>query len=303
MSLWDKIQYEFNKGNSPIRKLIIINVAIFILSGLVMMVGRGRGEQAAIQAESFLELFYTNGSFSVFLTKPWSIFTYMFFHSGLFHIAGNMMLLYYMGRILLDFQSNKKFYTIFFGGGILGALTYMLIYTVLPSFAGSGGPMPGASGAVMSVVVAAAVLLPNYELFFFGRYRVRIKWIALVLVGVDLLYLTASNQGGHLAHLGGALFGSLYILHQQGRLNLDLLKTIKNPFKPKFTVIDERDILRSKQQKVKTEAATSSRHANANSSGTPRQEEIDAILDKINQSGYPSLTKEEKDLLFRASDK
>ena len=303
MSLWDKIQYEFNKGNSPVRKLIIINIAIFILSGLVMMVGRGRGEIAEAQAENFLELFYTNGAFSVFLTKPWSIFTYMFFHAGLFHVAGNMMLLYYMGRILLDFQSNKKFYTIFFGGGLLGAIMYMLIYSVLPSFAGDGGPMPGASGAVMSVVVATAVLLPNYELFLFGRFRIQIKWIALVLVGIDILYLTASNQGGHLAHLGGSIFGSMFILHQQGRLNLDLFKSIKNPFKPKFTVIDERDILRSKQQKVKTEAASSSRHATANSKGTPRQEEIDAILDKINQSGYPSLTKEEKDLLFRASDK
>lgn len=301
MSWWDKIQTEFNKGNSPVRKLIIINVAIFILSGLVMMVGRGRGTTE--QAETFLELFYTNGAFGVFLTKPWSIFTYMFFHAGLFHLAGNMMLLYYMGRILLDFQSNKKFYTIFFGGGLLGAITYILIYTVLPSFAGGGGPMPGASGAVMSVVVATAVLLPNYELFLFGRFRIQIKWIAIVLVGVDVLYLTTSNQGGHLAHLGGALFGSLFILHQQGRLNLDILRSIKNPFKPRFTVIDERDVLRSKQEKVKTEAASSPRHANSNSAGSPRQEEIDAILDKINQSGYPSLTKEEKDLLFRASDK
>ena len=191
MSIVDKIKYEFNKGNSPIRKLVIINVAVFVLSGLVMMVGRGQGELAASKAESFLELFYTNGAFSAFLSKPWSVFTYMFFHAGLFHLAGNMLLLYYMGRILLDFQNNKQFYIIYFGGGLLGAFMYMLIYAILPSFAGLGGPMPGASGAVMSVVVATAVLLPNYELFLFGSFRIKIKWIALVLVGVDLMYLTS----------------------------------------------------------------------------------------------------------------
>ncbi|MFT5511998.1 MAG: membrane associated rhomboid family serine protease [Bacteroidia bacterium] len=301
MRLWDKIQYEFNKGNSPVRKLIIINVAVFVLSGLVMMVGRGRGPQYAEQAESFLVLFHTPEAFAAFLSKPWSIFTYMFFHSGLFHLAGNMMLLYYMGRILLDFQDNKKFFTIYFGGGLLGALLYMFVHAVLPSFAGTGS-MQGASGAVMSVVVAAAVLLPNYELFFFRTFRIQLKWIALVLVGIDVLYLTASNNGGHLAHIGGAIFGSLFILHQQGRLNLGLLSSIQNPFKPKFSMVDERDILRNKKEKVKTEASSPHR---AKSSGIskPRQEEIDAILDKINQSGYPSLTTEEKDLLFRASDK
>ena len=302
MPIWDKIKYEFNKGNSPARKLIIINIAVFVLSGLVMMVGRGRGEQYAIQAESFLTLFHTPEAFSTFLSKPWSVFTYMFFHSGLFHIAGNMLLLYYMGRILLDFQDNKKFYTVYFGGGLLGAFLYMFIHAILPSFAGAG-PMQGASGAVMAVVVATAVLLPNYELFFFRTFRVQLKWIAIVLVGIDVLYLTASNNGGHLAHIGGAIFGSLFILNQQGRLNLSLLSSIKNPFKPRFNVMDERDIIRNKKEKVKTEASTPHRAANSNGVNKPRQEEIDAILDKINQSGYPSLTKEEKDLLFRASDK
>ena len=301
MTLWDKIQYEFNKGNSPVRKLIIINIAIFVLSGLVSMVGRGVGKAA--QAEQFLSLFYTPAAFADFILKPWSVITYMFFHGGIFHIVGNLLLLYYLGRILLDFQSNKKFYTLFFLGGIFGAFMYMTVFAVLPGFAGEGFPMLGASGGVMAVVVAAAVLLPTYELFLFGAFRIQLKWIAIVLVAKDVLYLTTSNQGGHLAHIGGAIVGALFILHQQGRLNLDLLKAIKNPFKPRFSVIDERDILRGNKQKVKTEAHSAPRHAAAGSAGKPRQEEIDAILDKINQSGYPSLTQEEKDLLFRASDK
>ncbi|MFT5723016.1 MAG: membrane associated rhomboid family serine protease [Bacteroidia bacterium] len=303
MSYWDKIQDGFNKGNSPIRKLIIINIAVFILSGLVLMIGRGRGVEHAAKAKELLVFFHSPAAFADFLSKPWSVATYMFFHNDLFHIAGNMILLFYIGRILLDFQNNKKFYTLYFGGGIMGALLYMFVYQYLPSFAGSGLPMQGASGGVMSVVVASAVLVPNYELSFFRAFRIKLKWIALFLVGINVLYLTTGNQGGHLAHLGGALFATLFVLNEQGRLNLSLLRQIRNPFRPRFAEVDERDILRGKKEKVKTEATSAPHQARSHANGKPRQEEIDAILDKINQSGYPSLTKEEKDLLFRASDK
>ena len=149
------------------------------------------------------------------------------------------------------------------------------------------------SGGVLMIVLADKVsdfLQKNRMYEVLGLF-------ILLIVGVMLL-----SEGGHLAHLGGALFGSLFMLNQQGRLNLALLQSIKNPFKPKFKVMDERDILRTPKEKVKTEASTPHR-AGSGKNSKPRQEEIDAILDKINQSGYPSLTKEEKDLLFRASDK
>lgn len=302
MSIWDKIQYQFNKGDSPIRKLIIINVAVFLLSGLVMVVGRGYGQE--IKADSFLKLFYTPARFTEFLSKPWSIFTYMFFHFDLRHILGNMFLLYFIGRILLDFQSNRNFYTIYFGGGIAGALLYLITFALFPNLAGgSGFPMQGASGAVISVVIAAAILVPNYEVFLFGAFRVKVKWIAAFFVVTDLVYFNGGNQGGHLAHIGGAIFGTLYMLNEQGRLNLSFLNSIPNPFKKKYTIIDERDIIKGGREKVKTEHTSSKSSSKSHHSGSPRQEEIDAILDKINQSGYPSLTKEEKDLLFRASDK
>jgi membrane associated rhomboid family serine protease len=211
MSFWDKIQSEFNKGNSPTRKLIIVNVAVFILSGLVMMVARGRGPVYIAQAENLLQFFYVSPLFGTFLTKPWSVVTYMFMHANLLHLAGNMMLLFYIGRILSDFQDNRKFFTLYFGGGIVGATLYMLVFRYLPTFAGNAGPMLGSSGGVMAIVVAAAVLLPNYELSFFRVYHIKLKWIALALVAVDVLYLTTSNHGGHLAHIGGSIFGSLFL--------------------------------------------------------------------------------------------
>jgi membrane associated rhomboid family serine protease len=303
MPVWDKIQSEFNKGNSPVRKLIIINFTLFLLSGLVLMVGRGTSQET--QANALLKLFYAPADFSDLLSKPWSMLTYMFFHSlkELRHVLINMAILYFIGRILMDFQSNKKFYWLYFGGGIAGALMYQLAFLIFPNWDGLGGPLLGASAGVMSIVVATALLVPNYELTFFRTFKVKVKWIALFMFGLDLLYLTVSNQGGHLAHLGGALFGSAFILNEQGRLNLSIFQQIKNPFKPRFTVVDEREILRGEKEKVKAEANVSSKPSTRSNNVKPRQEEIDAILDKINQSGYPSLTTEEKDLLFRASDK
>ena len=227
----------------------------------------------------------------------------MFFHGGLLHIGFNMLMLYYMGRILMDFQPNRAFYTIFFGGGILGALFYLGLANLFPA-AFVSSHVIGASAGVSAIVIATAVLVPNYELYLFGAFRLRIKWIGYFFVGRDLLYLLTPQPGdmvSHEAHLGGAIFGALYILYSQGRIRFDSLPQIRNPFKTKYTIVDERDIL--KDREVKTWDTSSRRESkHRHSSGKPRQEEVDAILDKIGQSGYDSLSKEEKELLFRASE-
>ncbi len=301
MSIWDRIKYEFSQKASPIRKLIIINVAIFVVSWLVMAVARYM--QATGQAQQLMSIFYLPPLFKDLILKPWTVFTYMFFHDpyGLRHIFGNMLMLYFFGRILLDFQSNKQFYTYFFGGGIAGAVLFLLATNFMPSLLGAGPlrPLIGASGGVIAVVVATAVLVPNYEVFLFGAFRVKVKWIAAILVAIDFVYYSAGNQGGHLAHIGGAAFGALMMLQTQGRINLNIFQNVRNPFKPKFTVLDERDIL--KNRKTGSSRKTT-RKAEPFDVNKPRQEEIDAILDKIGQSGYDSLSKEEKELLFRASE-
>ena len=289
MNWIDRIRYEFNKSDSPVRKLILINVAVFLIGGLLILVG------SRAKAAPLLAFFYIPSDITEFILRPWTLGTYMFFHADFRHILGNMLILYFIGRILEDFLPNKKFYQIYFGGGLIGGLLYLLVFNVFTP--DTNTVLLGASGGVTAVVVAAAFLTPEYIVYLFGAFRIRLKWIALYLVLLDLVYFTDGNQGGHLAHIGGALVGMLFILHQQGRLNLGLLNRIPNPFKPKYTVIDERDIIRS------TKTKPSSPKKESRKSGEPRQEEIDAILDKINQSGYTSLTKEEKELLFRASDK
>jgi len=305
MTWWDRLKYEFDKNPSPVRKLIIVNVGIFILSYLfVFVVSQFVHPNGAEQAWTLVKnFFYTPSAFAKLLIKPWTLFTYMFFHAGFRHILGNMLMLYFIGRILSDFMNNRKFYTIYFGGGVAGALLFVLIYNLIPSLAGGAAEsvLLGASGGVIAIVMATAVLVPNYELFLFGAFRVKMKWIAMYLVFLDIFFFNSGNQGGHLAHIGGAIFGALFILREQGRISFDMLKNIRNPFKPKYTILDERQFVREKKREtVKTASSSKSSHHRA--SGKPHQEEIDAILDKINESGYSSLTKEEKELLFRASD-
>lgn len=298
MSIWDRIQYEFNKNSSPIRKLIIINVALFIVTSLISAFARYKGVSS--EAGGLLATFYLPSDIMLFLKKPWTLVSYMFLHANLRHIFGNMLLLYFFGRILSDFQSNKSFYTIFFGGGIAGGLLYLLVYNLFPTEFGLS-TLRGASGGVIAIVIATAILVPDYEVFLFRTFRLKVKWIALYFVIGDILFFGDGNQGGHLAHIGGAIFGALFMLNSQGRIRLDFYKRIKNPFKPKYTVIDERQILRNRTHKTKEKVAKSASYS-VNSSHKPRQEEVDAILDKIGQSGYDSLSSEEKELLFRASE-
>lgn len=305
MTWWDRLKYEFDKNPSPVRKLIIVNVGIFILSYLfVFVVSQFVQPNGAEQAWTLVkDFFYTPSAFAKLLIKPWTLFTYMFFHAGFRHILGNMLMLYFIGRILSDFMNNQKFYAIYFGGGVAGALLFVLIYNLIPSLAGGAteSVLLGASGGVIAIVMATAVLVPNYELFLFGAFRVKMKWIAMYVVFLDIFFFNSGNQGGHLAHIGGAIFGALFILNEQGRISFDVFRNIRNPFKPKYTILDERQFVREKKREtVKT--ASSSKSSHGRTSGKPHQEEIDAILDKINESGYSSLTKEEKELLFRASD-
>jgi len=291
MNWWDKIKYEFNKGDSPVRKLIAINVAVFVI-GLLLGAFAYLYQASAQDVLVYLQMPSWAGEF---IKRPWTIFTYMFLHAGFWHLAFNMYLLYVIGRIAEDFVPNERFYKIYFGGGIFGAAIFLIAYNTFPVFTQlpTWVPLLGASGAVVAIVIATATLLPNYELFLYGVIRIKLVWLAIIMVTMDIAFFPNGNAGGRIVHLGGALFGFLFIRYVQGRLglagiNLDRIRRI---FKPNYSVIDERNINRTPKKK----------RSKPNRSGAPNQSEIDSILDKINQSGYSSLSQEEKDKLFKAS--
>ena len=282
MSTWEKIQYEFYKGDSAIRQIIMINLAAFIFTVFVGVIARLSG----FPPEDLLEYFYIPSNIGKLIIRPWTILTNIFFHAGFWHLLGNMILLYFIGRILEDFMDFKKIWKIFLYGGISGALLFVTSYNIFPVFNEVVGykKLLGASGGVTAILVATGTYLPRYQIRPFGLFNVELRWVALFFVFRDLyMFPVSDNTGGLFAHMGGAIFGLVYVLNLQGRITRPNLNQ-----KPFFwdRQRDERSrgpIITDKKPK-------------------PNQEEVDAILDKISQSGYDSLSKHEKEILFKASE-
>ncbi len=283
MNIIDEIKSVFSRSHA-VNKIILINVAVFILTSLlnVVLVLMNKNDIALAVIINKLML---PASFTNFIQQPWSIITYMFLHEGILHILFNMLWLFWLGNIFQEYLGNKKVYEAFFGGGIFGGIFYMICYHIFPFFSQSISITYalGASAGVLSVVVATATLLPEYsiQLFLFGN--VKLKWLALVTVALDLISITGGNSGGHLAHIGGAVFGFFYIKYIYGKIGLP------GWFKNVFT------------NKPKMKVHYSSQQKSAAVKNEPTQEDIDMILDKISKSGYDSLSKKEKELLFKAS--
>jgi membrane associated rhomboid family serine protease len=286
MNLLDEIRYTFNKDNNAVRKIIIANVAVFlvcIIVNLFMFFADLGGEPVAMA----LRYFELPANLGTLLRQPWSILTYMFLHDlqSPFHILFNMLWLFWIGTILHEYIGNRKVYEAYFGGGLAGAVLFLICMNVFPVFANAVYYAYGASAGVLGVVVATATLLPNYPIRLLFLGEVKLKYIALISLLLDLIGITQSNAGGHIAHIGGALYGFVYIkyLYQDKYL---LPAFIRNLF--------------TKKSKVKIHYRTT--YVKGENNAKPSQEEVDLILDKISKSGYDSLSKKEKEQLFKASN-
>ncbi len=238
---------------------------------------------------------------SEFLTRPWTIITYFFTHdlATIWHILFNMLALYWFGKLFVEYLGSDKLVAVYILGGVAGAILYLMAYNLIPGsppFLSGRAELVGASAAVFAIMVAAATLLPDYTFFlmFFGP--VKIKWIAGIYIFLSILGSVGSNAGGDIAHLGGALMGFIYIKQLQIGVNWGGWIT---------AVLDWLGGLFTAKPKVKvsyrkTDSPNGKKTTNA--SGIS-QKEIDDILDKISDGGYESLTKDEKEKLFKASKK
>lgn len=289
MTLWQDIQYKMLKSGNKLSLLIGINIivffAIYIPAVTEQLFFSGFGN-SHILAFTY-EYLWLPAALPKLLTHFWTPFTYMFMHAGVLHILFNMAWLYWMGQIFEEYLGNKRTIGLYLFGGLTGGLLFVACYNLIPAFtninAADSSTVVGASASVMAVVIATATLLPNYTISLFIIGPVKLKWLALFMVIMDFILIAEENPGGEIAHLGGALFGFIYIKQMQ-RGN-DWILGINKIFerKPKMKVVTN---------------SGSQRKA----SGTPRQEDVDRILDKISGSGYDSLTRQEKETLFRASN-
>ncbi|MCX2746006.1 rhomboid family intramembrane serine protease [Mangrovivirga sp. M17] len=304
-SFVDDFKNAWNRPNNAVMQLIFINVIVFLAMAVVTVITNlsGFGEFG----NTFLvELFYIPGSFSEFITRPWTIITYAFAHnlSDIFHILFNMLFLYWFGRLITEYLGSDRVISIYVNGAIFGAVLYLLAYNFVPFYI-ERTPilgMIGASAAVNAIMVGAATLLPNYTFHLLFLGPVRIKYIAAFFVVVSFIGSVGDNAGGNVAHLGGAFMGWLYVSQLQkgtdlGRWVYAIISFFRGLFKPKpkIKVTYKKSGSKSSGNKQTSSASTSS--------GKASQEEIDRILDKISEKGYSSLSKEEKQKLFDASKK
>jgi len=269
----------FRSGN-PLVFYIGINTIIFIITALIALVTFLTRTNIDVY-DLVREYFALPALVSKIPERFYTIFTYMFFHDGFFHLFFNMLGLFWFGQVFMNFLKSRQFHFVFIAGGLFGALFFIAGINIFPVFADSlsGVTVIGASGCVMAIIVATATLVPNYAFFLMFLGEVKIKYLALAYFILDILALGSVNAGGSFAHIGGAVLGFTYIkMLQRGS---DWSKILER--KPKLRVVKNEQPIKKPTFKGVS------------------QKEVDEILDKISKSGYDKLTAIEKEKLFKAS--
>jgi membrane associated rhomboid family serine protease len=259
----------------------------FALIGLVLFLFNLNNWQT-----SALKLLMLPASVTNFVMQPWSLVTYMFLHEGFFHLLFNMLWLYWLGNLFQQYLGNSKSYQAYILGGFFGGIIYMLSFNLFPAFSNQVqfSYALGASAGVLSIVIATATLLPNYQVYLLILGPVKLKYIALVSVLLDLISIPNGNAGGHIAHIGGAVFGYFFIkLIYSNNLFSNQMDRFFESFGKVF------------KSKPPVKVYHKGNNAKPESFVKQNQQQIDQILDKISKNGYESLSQREKEILFKAS--
>lgn len=298
--------YQRYRNENIVGKFIYLNVAVYLFFVIVGVVATLMNIVSPIaEGVSWLQLPSNPGRF---ILQPWSIVTYMFMHGSFMHILWNMFALYMFGRIFLTFYSTRHFIGVYMLGGVTGGLVFVLAYNIFPYFEGAVGSsyLVGASAAVLAVIAAAAVRSPNYviNLMLFGS--VKLKTLAIVTVLLSLLLLSSENAGGNFAHIGGAVAGWIFaVMLDKGTDVTSLGDAFSALYKRVAGFIASFVKKRPKGPRMdSTQKSNYTKRAGDyeyNSNKKQQEDEMNTILEKIKQSGYSSLTEDEKRRLFNAS--
>ncbi|MEL6659071.1 MAG: rhomboid family intramembrane serine protease [Bacteroidota bacterium] len=320
-SIWEDIKREFSYGNM-VTRLVIINVMVFIVVNLVWVALQiANGYKTSSFYSEFLSFFAMSSYWLDVLTHPWAIITSMFLHEGFFHILFNMLLLYWFGRIIGDLLGDHRVLPLYLLAGLAGNVVYFITANLILPYA-PGSIAYGASGAVMGIVIAAAVLAPEMEMRLLLLGNIKLKYIAAGLLLIDIIGIGGmNNTGGHFAHLGGAAFGWFFIRRLQSGDDLsapvnNFLNKIREFFRglgqdrgekkgrgPRVAYRNPNNKTQASPQQNRFGRRKSNRTKGKGSPELSHEERVDAILEKIKESGYENLTEEEKKFLFNASKK
>ena len=274
MELKDKLKYSLSVMGQ-LQKLIVINIIFFIIP-LLLNTFLWLFELKDI---SILDYFVVEADLMSLIFKPWSLITYGFLHGSFSHLFWNMIMLFYFGNILVNYFGDKRLLNVFFNGILFGGIIYIISYNLFPVFTGVSSKMIGSSAGVMAILFYITSYNPNHTIRFFF-VNIKLLYIAVFLLLMDIIQIPVDNSGGHIAHLGGALIGFLMFRSFKGIDFVDIYTNLST---------------RKNNKKIKRNKTFSVSNFD--------QKKIDSILDKISESGYESLTKEEKNYLFKASNK
>jgi len=289
MSLFEDAKYKYARLN-VLEKVIAINSIIFVVIWVITKLFRTR-------SDSFLKWFELPRELGEFIVQPWSIITYGFLHYNVWHIFFNMLVLYFVGRIFLNLLSSKMALNVYLLGVIMGGVFFLVGYALFPSsIFKSVGALIGASAGVRAVLIFLCAYMPQTEVRII-RFNIKLWYLGVAFVALDFIGLLGINSGGSMAHLGGAFLGYLYAV--QLRKGNDIGKGFER-------IMDSITVLFKSKSRSNLKTVHKSRkgkiagHSEKEFKEFNNQKKIDMILDKISKSGYDSLTKAEKEFLFKA---
>ena len=282
MSYLNDLKYKYS-GFSIAEKIIFLNIILFVIpyfiNTLLFLFN--------LNFKSYIELFLLSPELNDLIIRPWTIITYSFVHDGFFHLFWNMLLLYYISRMILNLFSPSTFINVYFLGVIVGGILFLFSYSFFPVFKGDISSMGGSSAGVMAAIIFMCTYSPDNEirLFFFN---LKLKYIGILFFVFDIIQIPYGNSGGHIAHVGGAILGFFYAR------NLINGRDIGSSFEYLWKFF-----FRKRKNKEGKAFLQDNPKIYKKSDKSEKQKRVDAILDKISKSGYESLSDKEKNFLSR----
>ncbi len=292
----------FFRSKAVLPRLILVNAIIWLTIGIIYVFSFLLKVPEAILSDYIVDYLALPAYTPQLAIRPWTLITYMFLHIDFFHFLFNMLWLFWFGKIFLEFLKSRQLLGVYFLGGISGGILYILFYNIFPVFENSleQSVALGASASVMAIVTAISVYVPGYSVNMLFIGRVKIFYIALFLFVLDFFMIRSNNAGGHIAHIGGAMFGLGYAISRRKGMN----------FSGIFNFGKINRFFKRKKSRLRVDYSNGNPYNGRplsdeefNMRKAEKQKIIDNILDKISKSGYESLSAEEKEILFNSSNK
>lgn len=284
MSVINNLKSRYLNG-TIVEKLIYINIAFFVITLLTSVFqGLYKGE-----INWLVEWFSLDDNYSALIKKPWSLLTYGFLHADFLHLLMNLIVLYFIGNLFVEYFTEKQLLIFYLLGTFFGGLLFIFSQNYFPLFEGKSSILVGASAGISAIFIGVATYIPNYQLKLRFIGFVKLWYLAAFWIGLDVIALIGDNAGGHFAHLGGSLFGFLYVSKASNK-DINVFNKLAAIFK-------------AKKSSLKTVHKSTEKRTNTVKNTDFNQQQIDVILDKISKSGYDTLTKTEKEFLFKQGKK